>query len=748
MTETVSKSARPSPETSPAISRDLSSNASSTETSRSVNFDEDMFEIPTADLPQFTVKFIFPANKDPDTIPTHTPAQLHSMILLKLYDLHRGYFRAISNVKQAPLEMKQRQKLRTKPNIAHSRYFTTLLTNGTLSKKSKTLVPTDRSISVKMVHTIQSTLSLQDIKNIPAIKRILIEHNCYIRLHRWETHETETSVIGWILNTNPNHQSIDTTHSEITEMIRKAHKTTKITIPKFRIILNNPTIGYGNNKKKTRAYAIETLSTDKPQLISILSKTFKSTKTFIPYYLLKQDPDAFAFAIDLQNKYLSSHKAILIRSLSDDILFFLQAHLLNLPKVKKLIPTHKQHSDGEYRLIVESQAFSSTRKSLKTSLPIWFSESASDAQAVHNRTYNTEPHVVSIRSDEYSSDDGSYLSGLRSVLTAHSDCTDRSPPSEYSFTSKVSDLTNLTTSSIRSAPVSGTELDESLSSEDELMAATDTNPGLTKISNDRFSSFTKITNVIPRTHRETKIKPISVLRKPSPTSLNYKQAVQQNQINSSPCSSPTEPYPSDIQLEMRDLEQRTSAMTRSLIQDMTKELKSFLIAEIHQANLEKPPYPETTAETTLITSLRAEIQSLKQFIQQNMTLSTPLPQQNAHDDHTDISMTSVDKQETEVSSLEADDRPYQTTLMLTPDGSHTPETQPTTQPFSLQEPVSPTRSSLSSNKRRDLKRTPTKSMKQTSVLTYISKSTKSEVHNLSLASQTPLPEDTLKESHE
>jgi len=159
MSEDTSNTVDPHSLATPSASRDLSSTSSFSETTRNVNFDQDLFETPVAELPQYTVKFIFPANKDPDTIPTYTPAQLHSMILLKLYDLHRGYFRAISDIKNAPLEMKQRQKLRTKPNAAHSRYFNTHLADSPRSNTTKSNVPTEELVQLRLF-TISNPLYL------------------------------------------------------------------------------------------------------------------------------------------------------------------------------------------------------------------------------------------------------------------------------------------------------------------------------------------------------------------------------------------------------------------------------------------------------------------------------------------------------------------------------------------------------------------------------------------------------------
>jgi len=228
------------------------------------------------------------------------------MILMKLYESHRGYFRAFSDIKNTPLEMRQRQKLRLNPIPSHPRYFNIICQGHTSTKDKHQPAPSDRSRPVKIIHDIQTSLSLTELKNISSIKRILNTHNCFIRPHHWNASEKDITTIGWFLNINPSHQSRDFTKLEIEDKIKSAHQTKKITIPPFRITMNNPSIAnhqHSPQKMKTKAYAIEVKSSDKPLLSKLLSHTYSVDKTFIPYYLIKKDKEAFSFAISLQNTF-------------------------------------------------------------------------------------------------------------------------------------------------------------------------------------------------------------------------------------------------------------------------------------------------------------------------------------------------------------------------------------------------------------------------------------------------------------
>jgi len=284
---------------------------------------------------------------------------------MKLYDLHRRSFRAFSDTKHAPLEMRQRQKLRTNPNDCHTRYFNTHVQGQRPGSFRHQNTPSDRSRTVTIIHEVQSSLSLTDIKQIPSIRKILITHNCYLRPHYWQSSDKDIKSLGWFLNINPSHQSREFTKIEIQEKIKDANANKKVTIPEFQIILNNPSLSQSNTnpqKKKTQAYAIETRSSDKNLLMKLLLTTFATEKTFIPYYFIRRDKGAFAKAIDVQNTFLSSNKVIVLHHILEDIMFFLKERILSIPNVTKLIPTHKSVTIGEYKVTVPYQQFSSVRK--------------------------------------------------------------------------------------------------------------------------------------------------------------------------------------------------------------------------------------------------------------------------------------------------------------------------------------------------------------------------------------------------
>jgi len=333
--------------------------------------------------------------------------------------------------------MRQRQKLRNDPSKYHSRYFAiqpTKITTKLSTSSRKPNPPNDRSQSLMIIHDIQTSLSLSEIKNHPEVRKFLSTHHIFLRKHHWDKSETNITTLGWFLNQNPSYQSPAWTQRHIADMIQKQNPNKKI--PKFKIVLNTPSIRHDTGYVKTKAYAIESQAVHKSTLVSLLSKTFQESKEFIPYHLRVTDPDAYHYTISLQNSFLSSHKVILLHGMSDDILFYLQPHIQSLPTVKSIIQTHKYDTIGEHRVIVSNSHFSSIRKILKNKLDEWFNESPPDAQKANHEKYAISPFVVPIHADDFSSGEESYLESLSSYKTKHSDDSNESEQSDFSISTK------------------------------------------------------------------------------------------------------------------------------------------------------------------------------------------------------------------------------------------------------------------------------------------------------------------------
>jgi len=132
----------------------------------------------------------------------------------------------------------------------------------------------------------------------------------------------------------------------------------------------------------------------------------------------------------------------------------------------KIIPTNKAVTLGEYQVIVPKQHFPTVRKALINTITVWYSEAADDAKSVNERLFPTLPHVVPIRSDDYSSDDESYLTGLSSVLTTQSHSSAFSVYSESSKVSRASNISQLSSFSATSSQNDTTEV-YSIHSSDE-----------------------------------------------------------------------------------------------------------------------------------------------------------------------------------------------------------------------------------------------------------------------------------------
>ena len=126
-----------------------------------------------------------------------------------------------------------------------------------------------KGASSLIIHRIRTSVSLQEIKNVPKIYDLLRENSCFMTEHRWTEDVWDTTQLGFLLGLDPQFYDIPSA----TEKVRKELKAKQppcTKVPKFQLAFTTPQVCFRETNVKTKAYAIETTKTDSMEMMKLL----------------------------------------------------------------------------------------------------------------------------------------------------------------------------------------------------------------------------------------------------------------------------------------------------------------------------------------------------------------------------------------------------------------------------------------------------------------------------------------------
>jgi hypothetical protein len=260
---------------------------------------------------------------------------------------------------------------------------------------------TGRERSAFIVHRIRTSLSLRDIKRIPAVSQLLREHKVYLTEHRWSETVWNTTQLGFVIGLDPQFYDPEQAMSRVTQDLLK-NVTGKSKIPLFRMAFCSPSMTTKDGRNlRTKAYAIETEKSSSMELLRIVKLAYKDNGKFVPFQMRSKFPDIFAKAISMQTTVLASHRTIVMNNIGTDAMLYLSHWIEQLEGVQDIVPYKTVETDGKFRVLVNKQEFRRTRSLLQSELPTWYENHvAPDAQPQRGR-FPGAPAVATINSDDY-----------------------------------------------------------------------------------------------------------------------------------------------------------------------------------------------------------------------------------------------------------------------------------------------------------------------------------------------------------
>ena len=176
-----------------------------------------------------------------------------------------------------------------------------------------------RKTTYFILHRVLTHTSVNQIKSIPAVQRILREHQCYLTEHQWTEEEWDTTQIGFVTGMDPNFYTASQAQVKFNQEIRKRaevtiHNTKRIKIPQFRMVFASIRAETKTGQKvSTKAYSIKACNSDSLLMMQTLKSYLKETpELFVPYNMRRKFPDGFAKAIRYQTHKLASSMTIVL----------------------------------------------------------------------------------------------------------------------------------------------------------------------------------------------------------------------------------------------------------------------------------------------------------------------------------------------------------------------------------------------------------------------------------------------------
>jgi hypothetical protein len=278
------------------------------------------------------------------------------------------------------------------------------------------------------VHRIQSSVPLRELKATANVFKLMKDHDFYVNEHRWSETDWETTQLGFLYGIDPQFYDIEQATKKVATILRQVVPRTKL--PKFRLVYCSPKIKNAKGRVvRTKAYAIETMRSDREELNKHLKEAHKDNGTFVPFQMRARHLEAFERFIKAQTQMIAKNYVILLNHIGPDAMHYLSARILATSGVIELLPCISVNEDGKNKVLVHQKNYHQVRQYLKEAIPKWYDNYVEpDAKAPEYR-YAGPPEVSPIESDGISQGENTYMSiSINTAMSINSNISTDSPP--------------------------------------------------------------------------------------------------------------------------------------------------------------------------------------------------------------------------------------------------------------------------------------------------------------------------------
>ena len=233
----------------------------------------------------------------------------------------------------------------------------------------------NRSTTYYILHRILCNESVGKIKALPSIRKLTKDYRCFISDHQWSETDWDTARIGFVTNIDPSFYNRTQAHHKFNEILHSRQPDTrKIKIPQFRMVFSSPQVRHATHTVSTKAYAIEVIQDNAATMLEALDTLLRGTPTFAATSLRRKFPDGYENAIKFQTHTLQSTMVVILQNISNDMMFYLQPHIMKVNGTRELLATPKPGDPGRYSILVDKVQFESVRTVLRDNLQQWITK--------------------------------------------------------------------------------------------------------------------------------------------------------------------------------------------------------------------------------------------------------------------------------------------------------------------------------------------------------------------------------------
>ncbi len=369
-----------------------------------------------------TLKFRFV----PSTDNVH-PAILHAQWLKEIKSLYGDGIQIFDNKNRPVTKI---DPLRTDPERYGQQFQIYSDRHTTRNKGNKSDHQDTSRTTSYIVHRIQTTISLSEMKAAPTVLNLMKDHEFYVNEHKWSETDWETTQLGFFYGIDPQFYDADQATTTITKAIQQSQPRAKL--PKFRLIYCSLKIRTAKGTTvRTKAYSIETQRNDRDEMTKLLKATYKESGKFVPFQMRARHPEAFEKFIKAQTHMIATNYTVILNHIGPDAMYYyLSERILAVPGVKLILPCHTVNEDGRYKILVHQKNYHRVREHLKEVLPHWYDTYVEPDAKVPDTRYPGKPKVSPIESDGFSQGDNTYMTvSINTAMSISSAISNDNPPS-------------------------------------------------------------------------------------------------------------------------------------------------------------------------------------------------------------------------------------------------------------------------------------------------------------------------------
>lgn len=221
--------------------------------------------------------------------------------------------------------------------------------------------------SFYIIHRFRTNMSISTIKSDRKVFRALQSNEGYMKAHQWSEDVWKIQDIGFLLHYDPTKHPKEHVQTVLAEKFKQNGIKPK-EVPPYKLVHSSPNTKVKGEKINAQAYSIQVESINAAKMDKALKVIHKDDAKYVQYKMKGKIQASYARAIQEQARFIKSIAVVSMYGITEDMMFYLQAHLLDIDGVQEYLPTRATETKGKWNLIVTRSKANDIKKILGTTL--------------------------------------------------------------------------------------------------------------------------------------------------------------------------------------------------------------------------------------------------------------------------------------------------------------------------------------------------------------------------------------------